>query len=296
MRNQRSIFPGVILVIVGIVLLGQMNNWWNFDWRLLVAFWPVYMILAGLRLVLPVGRRIDWLFAALLLAGMAAVITTPTTTLQRLSGLNRYENRSSQISYDGAATTDKLSLNIGAGATNLHIESLPANDSQLYTAVSRGAELKHSVTRRDRSVTATIDQSGNWLTMTGDIRVAVARSPQLDLAVEAGASTINIDLSDTNASSIKLDGGANDSTIKLGSTNSRQSLVIDGGATNVKVRVPNAAALTITDDSGLASTNFDKLGLVKNDDTYRSSNFDSSALQITILFNGGASSVTIERY
>ncbi len=72
-RHREPHFPlfGILLVFVGVILLLQTSGvlpWslWNTLWR----FWPVLIIIVGLRIVL--GRLHPWLVSLLILAILGA--------------------------------------------------------------------------------------------------------------------------------------------------------------------------------------------------------------------------------
>lgn len=301
MRSRHSIVLGAWFIAFGVLFLGTVNNWWQIDWPSLVILWPAILILVGIRLLLPRTEWADWTVAALILLGLAAFIATPPTIRDHLTG-RRITNGSttSSLSQSGGQTTKTLQLSIDAGATNLHAAALSASADQLYTAESHGFNLSQSFSRSGGDATASIGtmhhMNMGWWDTNRTMDLNIARTPALQLSLNTGASTCDVDLSDLNLTSLNLRGGASTSTVKLGSRSSRQTITVEGGASTVTVLVPGSAALKLSKDGGLTDDNFGELGLTKAGDTYTSPGFDAATNQITITFSGGASTIKVTRY
>ena len=91
-----------------------------------------------------------------------------------------------------------------------------------------------------------------------------------------------LDLRDLLASDVELTFGAAD-----------MDLVVEAGAADILVTVPDGVAARIRKSSGLVSFDIDRGRFPKVDDEYVSPGFDDAENRVTITFRVGVSSVRV---
>lgn len=72
--------------------------------------------------------------------------------------------------------------------------------------------------------------------------------------------------------------------------------IIQLGASDLTIRVPNSVGILIKADTGLSSNNFESEGLSKSDKEYKTPDYDKAAKKIEMELKIGASSIELERY
>lgn len=121
-------------------------------------------------------------------------------------------------------------------------------------------------------------------------------TPEWDVNIKAGATSLDFDLNKFKVRSLVLSGGAAAFNIKLGQpVTNNTKVTISSGVSDITVSVPKDAACMITSSTGLSSNNFD--GFNNNgDNEYKTPGFDSAKNRIYITISGGLSDFKVRRY
>jgi hypothetical protein len=124
-------------------------------------------------------------------------------------------------------------------------------------------------------------------------RFQLTQEIPLTLTVEAGASSLNIDLKDVFASRIELKTGASSSNVTV-PARGVSLLDIDAGAASVNIRVPEATAARIRVEEGVNSVNVDTNRFPRLDSGfYQSTGYDTAPDRADINIEAGLGSVTV---
>jgi len=281
----------LVLIVVGVVLLLQTTGvvpWrlWSSLWRL----WPVFIVLMGLNMLL--GRRLGWLAglltAAVLLASLGLALAlmereqplTVTTLVEPLGGLRSAEAR------------------ISFGPGDLTVRSLPPASPNLveglFEAPGRGAEATlqrrgdagELVLRRDRSRWLIRSSPSHW-------DLALAREVKWTIELDAGASSIRLDLGDLLVTSLDVDAGAANLSLTLPANAGPVTVTVDAGAADIRITVPPGVAARIRRSSGLSSFDVDTSRFPKAGDVYASPGFDAAPNRVSLDLRVGAASVSV---
>jgi hypothetical protein len=115
----------------------------------------------------------------------------------------------------------------------------------------------------------------------------------LTLVVEAGASSIDIDLRDVLATRVELKTGASSSNVVL-PARGVSILDVEAGAASVDIRVPETATARIRVREGVASVNVDTNRFPRLDSgLYQSPDYDAATNRAEINVQSGLGSVTV---
>ena len=124
-------------------------------------------------------------------------------------------------------------------------------------------------------------------------RFQLTQEIPLTLRVEAGASSLNIDLKDVLASHVELNTGASSSNVTV-PARGVSLLDIDAGAASVNIRVPEATAARIRVEEGVNSVNVDTKRFPRLDPGfYQSTGYDTAPDRADINIQAGLGSVTV---
>ncbi len=302
-RSNGSILIGAVLVLLGIFFLGQMNNWWSYDWIDLVAFWPLLIVAIGLRLLLPAGLAFDLIVIGLLIAAVwAQTLVPPKPEPERRWFGNIFHQSDStektELKGPGISGAGQLRFFTTAAAGTLNLKSLDQFNNRLYTAQLSRSSFQQSDQRDGDTAITELKPKHSAIFGLHRLDYDLALTPKIpiELTLDAGASKTNLDLSDIQLTKLDMDAGATSSVIRLGTKSTRQRLILDIGASSLQLHVPKDAGLKITYDSGLSSNNFAEAGLNQSSDTYTTTDYDQANVLIEIELDGGASSINLERY
>ena len=124
-------------------------------------------------------------------------------------------------------------------------------------------------------------------------RFQVTQEIPVTLTVEAGASSVNIDLHDVLASRLELKTGASSSSVTVPARG--VSMVdIESGAASINVRVPEGTAARIRVREGANSLHVDTNRFPRLDSGfYQSPGYDTAADRAEINIEAGLGSVTV---
>jgi hypothetical protein len=112
--------------------------------------------------------------------------------------------------------------------------------------------------------------------------------------VEAGASRLEIDLTEIRATHFELSTGASSTDLTVPARGA-SVLDIEAGAAAINIRVPEATAARIRVKDGVTAMNVDQKRFPQLDSgMYQSANFDSAPDRAEITIEGGMGSVTVK--
>ena len=168
----------------------------------------------------------------------------------------------------------------------LSSQSCTAGTWRLTTSHLEGDRLEVKVEAGPSFVPFLGPSQGVW-------RFQLTQEIPLTLRVEAGASSLNIDLKDVLASHVELNTGASSSNVTV-PARGVSLLDIDAGAASVNIRVPEATAARIRVEEGVNSVNVDTKRFPRLDSGfYQSTGYDTAPDRADINIQAGLGSVTV---
>jgi len=324
----KNIFWGLSLIIIGSLLVARNLGVVDFDWFNIIRLWPLIFILWGLS-VLPMRETIKVGVLVILLGGATWFVLEAPETDMRWNVFNRwdqYDNRWDQnnnsfgngynsdlksgkgtaeflqnkhnfmIPY--ADTTQNATLELDAAAGSF---SLIDTTSELLTFSQVGTYrslYQYDVYRNNHDVKVNISEKReNIFYRKSHKRVTIRLNPKpiWDISLNAGASSVNYDLSKFKVKKISLDGGAGSFKITLGDKYPDVKIDIDAGASSLTLRVPESTGcdLEITAVmSGKYLPGFNKV----SSGHYQTENYDAAKNKIHLNVDAAVSSFRIIRY
>jgi hypothetical protein len=259
--KRDGIFWGGILVVLGVLFLLQTQGLLKdvFTW-----FWPFFLILLGSWIILGIYWRPSLeggeTFSIALNGAKEASI--------------KFEHGAGQIDIRGGAPANEL-LNGSAGR------------GMEYSSQKSGDRLEAKVSAGPSFIPFIGPDGGVW-------HFRLNRDIPLYLRVEAGASQIEIDLSDLNVPHARLATGA--STTHLTVPARGVSLLdIEAGAATIDIRIPEGVAARVRVKQGVTSLNIDNSRFPRLDnDMYQSPNFDQSPNRVEINVEAGLGTISVK--
>jgi hypothetical protein len=289
-------FPlaGLVLVALGVLFLLQTTGVvpWNL-WGVLWRFWPVLVIAFGINIIL--GRRVPWLAAILilvLLAGTLFMASFFTISTEQVSVPAEFA--SGQQELDGLESVD---VNIEFGAGELVLSSLPEGspllmDGSFYrvgaetSLVRSGSSGELDVRMRDRELPFVFGENADW-------EISLSQTPRINLNLDSGASSVELDLRDLLVTDLTIDTGASSLEVRMPAHAGHVNARITGGASSIEVIIPDGVAARIKTDSGLSSVDIDSRRFPNVNGTHVSPDFDTAENRIDLGIDSGVSSITV---
>jgi len=331
MKNNGNIFLGAILVAFGVLMLGVVNDWFQFEvsMRELAKYWPVLIILGGIAVFFTPKRTVFNPTTALLVAFAIplAIYNASTSAIDKVrSEINDdfdfdvdMDDDDNDFSFDEDSTSnsktsqnfsvpfdksvEEVNLEIGGGAAEFFLGEASGND--LFSAETRLFENKFNLEDKKKGTTHEISfkmssKNGSDNIRIGkginnDVNLKLNKTPIWNLDLGVGAGELKFDLSDYKIKDIKMETGAADISLKLGDKLKESKVRVESGVAKVKIMVPRGVACQIKMDGALNAKDFD--GFSKSSSgTWKTDNFETATNKIYLEIKSGLSAVSVDRY
>ncbi|CAM3597394.1 MULTISPECIES: LiaI-LiaF-like domain-containing protein [Sphingobacterium] len=314
--NTQRITTGITILFIGIVLLLSQLNSISFNWVGIFRYWPLFIVLAGIRMLVPKDQQIGQFIAigaTVVILGFLTYIGLSTPKEPLLTQL--LKNKGVHIDMDDpndktAYTTQKLqvplddkiqraSLDIDLGATSLKNDS--ATTSAIFTAYNTSDDYLLGMTTRGESTDKiNINLKGKFKdkdfnSKNNNTHIALNPNIVWKLNFDIGAIDANLDLSAYKIELLDVDAGATSLKLKLGQPLATTKIALDAGASSIEIAIPKNAACRITSDNALSSTDYEG-DFLKTEGLVKSTNYDAAAQKFDFDINGGITSIKIRRY
>ncbi len=307
--SYRKIFWGLLLVIIGVLFILKNTGVLFFSWHTMWQLWPVILILWGISII-PVK---DWI--KLVLSLLTVIVTFFAIQQYGPKDSHKWDfewndrndrdnndednaivyNNVMSENFDSITKFAELKLNIGVGnfkikeTTDKLIEVRHDNNNANY---SMTAKAEDSLTRIDLSLEKGDFHKGN---IRNDVEMKLNVNPVWDLDLNVGAAEVNFDLSGFKTRNLKIQGGASDIELTLGSILPLTDVKLEAGAASITIRVPESAGCEIISNTFMSSKDFK--GFTKiGKQLYQTPNFATSTNKIKIDLQAGVASINVERY
>ncbi|MDR3011217.1 MAG: DUF5668 domain-containing protein [Sphingobacterium sp.] len=314
--NTRRITTGITILFIGVVLLLSQLNTISFNWVGIFRYWPLFIVLAGIRMLVPKDQQIGQFVAigsTVVILGFLTYIglSTPKepllTQLLKNKGVNiNIDDPNDKTNYSTEKLTvplnDKIhsaTLNLDLGATSLRNDS--STTSEIFTAFNTSKEYLLGVTVHDESAEKLdINLKGKFKnkdfnSKNNNTYIALNPNIRWNLNFDVGAIDASLDLSPYKIETLDIDAGATSLKLKLGQPQAMTKISMDAGASSIEILIPKNAACRITSDNALSSTDYEG-DFLKSEGEVKSTNYDSAAQKFDFDINGGIASIKIRRY
>jgi hypothetical protein len=258
--RRDNLFWGTALILVGVLLYLQTQGYIR---NILLFLWPLVLMLVGGWIILGVYWR----------PALSEEETFVVPVGVAKSARFRFSHGAGQIEISGGAPAGQALVGSSAVGMNKH--------SHL-----EGDRLEVKVEAGPSFVPFLGPSQGVW-------RFHLTQEIPLTLRVEAGASSLNIDLKDVLASHVELNTGASSSNVTV-PARGVSLLDIDAGAASVNILVPEVTAARIRVEEGVNSVSVDTNRFPRLDSGfYQSTGYDTAPDRADINIEAGLGSVTV---
>lgn len=332
--RQDKLIPGVVLVLIGTLFLLHNFHVLHFHWINILHLWPVFLLIGGINLIFAHNRS-GWATALKILVivfGFGLVLfgdfgynwnwwpnryyryhqddngnyqdnndnDDDNDTTSGPGSIRKIEG-SSNFHADFPAGTQNARLNLKGGASSY---ALADTTNLLFEASTTEYRNKYDLNTHQEGNTAVVDfdlkgHKGVWDWGNGNKsnRAVLKLNPRpiWDVNIDAGATSLDFDLSRFKINYVKISGGAGEFKVRLGAPLTSTKVDVSSGVSDVEISVPQNAACSIDAHSGLSSNSFDGFNKT-SDNHYETPGFANATNKIYITINGGLSDFKVRRY
>ena len=313
--NNRSIFWGLFLIVIGI-LFGLKNfDLVYFHWSNVFRLWPFILVFWGVTL-LPLKQNLKIVFTlATVIAFFAALILLPpkdrwsksfnfdshhktyTHSNNKNDNDTNYRDDAFHIvqKFDQEIKEGVISIDFGAGDFTLKDSSddlFEFKAHQLNGKYQANTEIENDkAVIKIKQKKIHIKEGDNF-----DINANLKINPEViwDIDLDVGAANIEMDLKKFKIRKVDFDAGATDIFIELGTLLDTVNLEIDAGVSNIEIIVPKEMSGQIKSNMVLASKDF--IGFPKvHKGLYQTPDFDTNEKKVFINIDAAAAAITVKR-
>jgi len=265
MQRRGSIFWGVILIVLGLLFFLRASGFLRgdvFGW-----FWPVFLIILGIWVL--AGRYFS--------RGAGPDGQTFSIDLQGAAKM--------ELDFDHGAGAVQIS---GGAPTGVAISGSKASGMDVSSHLA-GDSLSVNLNAGPTFIPFLGPDGGEWrFQLTQEVPVAIK--------VDAGASSMDFDMTDIRLSFLGVDTGASSLKVKLPANAGHTLVDIEAGAASIDLLVPAGVGARIRFDQGVSSMDIDEQRFpffAASANLRQSADYDSAANKVEINLEGGASSIRI---
>jgi hypothetical protein len=299
-------FWSLVFISIGVVLLGSGLGYWKASivWQLW-RFWPLIIIFAGLSLITYDKK---WgplvMIAAVAISGFLiydAVFSKNPMVIHLDSERESSQTVKKEISVDanndavsGRVKIDSAAVEINIGEKSEKFVSGQLSSNVFAPVVSDKTESG----MQSVNISTKSNKSNTWLWLEGiknKLTLALTDKLPVELTVDSGASTLNLDLEQYILSALTVDAGASAIDIRLGEkVKNGAKIVVDAGASTIKISLPKGVGTRIKFDSGLTTKNLS--GFTENGSYYENESYKTSEKKIEIELKAGVSTIDVVQF
>lgn len=259
--RRGELFWGTLLVVLGVLFFLQAAGYIHdvFGW-----FWPLVIIAIG---------------AWVLLGGFR--YRSRYDTAEKFS-----------VPLQGAS---EASLRIEHGAGRIDLRS-GANAGDFLTGVA-AAGIDKKIRANAGKLDVEIDAGPSWMPFIGPDsgmwEFRLTPDVPVSIKIEAGASRLDLDLTDLRVPYFRFNGGASNINLTLPARVANTTVDIDAGAASINLHVPDGVALRLHRKGvGSFSVNEQRFPM-RESGLYQSADYDTAQYHADVTVDGGATSVTV---
>jgi hypothetical protein len=326
-KEKRDVVFAIFLIFIGSIFLLNTTGvvGWGI-WEYILRFWPVFLILAGIKLILGhsvVTEILITAFAVVLFAivGIFSYVSYTQRSIPLLPlNLQNYiiENPDWLIPHRGneveestsVATSNyedilkrRLNINVGASKFNLTDEASEEEYISLNSIYTKGyIEPSLKAEKKDSVLEISFDTVSprhfvSWGVYSTEFNLSLG-SVEIpnDIYIILGAGEGSVDLNRVGVGELDCKIGAGQLTATLDSLSIPEKINMEIGAGSMILNIPEEVGYTISYDLGVGeiSENGNEIAAsLGKKDTYTSSNYEEAEIKIEIVAKVGVGSLEI---
>jgi hypothetical protein len=262
LTRQGVVAPVFFIAIGTVILLSNLDIvQWNV-WEVILNLWPVLIIAIGLDIL--VARR-SFLGAILALVLLTAILAGALWVMEMGTAVTPgFEGEQFVQTLDGA---ERIVVIIDPAVASLRIGSLQADQMEADTLMQGNLQVNRSGTferqYRISGSTGTLNlshggfrgTSPGWRGINWDWELYFNPQVPIDLQINQGAGSIELDLSDLNVTDLSVDLGIGRAEVILPEGDEPVNASVKGAIGEMIIYIPREKAVRLSSSTGLAVIN-----------------------------------------
>jgi hypothetical protein len=314
--KSKNVFWGIILISIGLLFVLRNFGYIDFGWYSLRQLWPVILVILGISL-LPINGAVRVVLAFLIVA--FSIWFLATNPLHQNSGnswrdwfRNSYhqgynhdadssdqamEDMSQYLAESYQADIQNAVLDLDAVAGEFNLDGM-SDDLLSFQREGNFGRYYLDANNVGSAVVLRLGMEQHIHRINNfrnKVSISLHPDPLWDVKVDAGAATIDFDLTPFRVDNIDIDGGASGITLRLGSRHPLSEVTIDAGAVNVTIEVPASSGCRVKTSTFLSNKNLEGFEKQENG-LYLTENYNSAAQRIEISIDAAVSDLNVIRY
>jgi hypothetical protein len=299
-------FWSLVFISIGVVLLGSGLGWWepSIGWQLW-RFWPLIIIFAGLSII---TYDKSWgplvMVAAVIVSALFiydAVFSRNPLVVHLDSVRENVQGTKKDISVEASSGIKGARVKIDSAAVEINIDG--ATDKLMEGKLTSNVFSPVISNKADAglqivNLSTKSQKSNTWLWLEGiknKLNLAFSDNIPLEMTVDSGASTLNLNLEKYILSALTVDAGASAIDLKLGDKiENGAKVVVDAGASTIKISLPKTIGVRVKLDSGLTTKNLN--GFTQNGGYYENEAYKTAEKKIELEIKAGVSTIDVLQY
>lgn len=296
-----QLFWGFLFLTIGVLFLLDKNEYYLFIPNDIISYWPLLIILWGVAIIVkgtifkPIISVASGIFVGLFLYGSIFGFNYVTHDRDEMER----EISTSTFYEDYRDSTEFATLSLRTGIGKIIIDG---NTDKLVSGSSSGVYNAFNFKTRYRNNTARVvlRHSKDEIELFGDnnyrnLELSLNQNPIWNIDIKVGAAKVLMDLSEYKIEEFNLETGATTTDLRFGNKHKNIKVNVEMGAATLKVKIPKESGCQIKGDMVLVVKDlegFNDIGKKR----FQTSNYESAKNKININFDGGVSTLKIERY
>jgi len=333
--NSKRAFWGGILIIGGIYFLLKQFGWMDFhiDWSIWRKSWPIFLVLIGIRFLLPKENKAVGVLLILALLGVFIFSLVngyrhrndfsdgfsnrmPFDRIHRdffnnhdfddsldndvdtLSNDNRSTiDQSFAIGLNPAITKGELFLNGGAALFNSDKTETNIFEAKTHIDAQNKVVMKRSQEGNKETIELNTQNNSNKGSLNQNNTFRIFLNPHLlwNLNLNIGAGKVEYDLTDFNLEKLEFNSGAAEVDLRMGDKSNNTQVTVNSGLASFNLKIPKSSGCRIHYTAILGSKNLEGFKKV-GDDHYETPGYSNALHKIQVDFTGGVSNLSVSTF
>lgn len=305
-KERRSVlFPAILILLGGLALAYNFGLVQPTFWYWLSRLWPIWLIVAGLDIVISRRKRwFGWVMLGLVVTIVSGAIWGGQTLWNSVSAPGAIvtgAGQSTPVSYmrEDAKEAD---IQLSPGVAQLVVGATSSDEALAEGSIYSvpGLQARTNLERLGDRAVLSVSQRGGTVGLNfnlGDVSAQpwdLRLSPKLPLrlTIDGGVGRNDLDLRDLQVTNLTIKSGVGQTEVTLPATG-KLTGSIEAGVGRIVVRIPRSMGAQIRTSTGIGKVsvqgNFEQSGR-----TYTTQGYAQSANQADISIDGGIGSIEIE--
>ena len=307
--KYRNVFWGVLLLTIGSLYALRNFDVIHFEWSAIFSLWPLLLILWGISMlpVKPVAKLLGSL--GVLVLAVILMLTYPERRGLWSFDFNdgnwsiNDDDRDSTIystTFDlpASPSVNRVKLELEAAAGRFYLADTTSKLVWFKSDGNIGPYLFDTQKDGDTVKVIHIGLEGDTVrsgSSHNEAGLKLNDAPIWDISIDAGAASLNMDMSRFKVRTFDLEGGASSVELKFGALSDTTDIDIEVGVSSIKIAVPKGSGCELRTESVLSGRSFDGFDKIESG-LYRTPGFATSGKKVYIKSEAAVSDIKIERY